>query len=66
MDEGLVGDRGNTVISAEEVKALHAVSTTHNNSQLVLLAESFGEEMGLAWFGSVGVPCVHGVHGVET
>lgn len=29
MDEGVVGHRGNTVISAEEVKDLHAVSTTH-------------------------------------
>lgn len=29
MDEGVVGHRGNTVISAGEIKALHAVSTTH-------------------------------------
>lgn len=57
---------GETVISAEEVKALHAQYHTHHNSQLVLLAESFGEEMGLAWFGSVGVPFVRGVNGVET
>lgn len=28
MDEGVVGHRGNTVILAEEVKVLYAVSTT--------------------------------------
>lgn len=35
-------------------------------SQLVLLTESFGEEMGLAWLDWVGVLCVRGVDGMET
>lgn len=52
MDEGVVGHRGNIVISAEEIKALHAVSTTH-----IIIASWFhlqspcrGNGIGMVWF----------------
>lgn len=66
MDEGVVGHRGNSHFSRGSKSFACCQYHTHSNSQLVLLAEPFGEEMGLAWFGSVGVPFVRGVNGVET
>lgn len=59
--------RGKLIALAEETNALRAIKChIHNNSQLVLLAESSGEETGLECLGWVGALCVPGMNCMET